>query len=42
MKFLNISPISLSHPYPIKGYNGRSGKPISEVLILYLKINGYW
>jgi hypothetical protein len=25
----------------VKGYDGRPGKPISEVLIFYLEIDGY-
>ena len=41
MKFLDVSPISLSHPCPVKGYNGRPRKPISEVLILYFEVDGY-
>jgi Reverse transcriptase (RNA-dependent DNA polymerase) len=41
MKFLNISPISLSKPCSVKGYDGRPGKPISEVLMLHLEIDGH-
>jgi hypothetical protein len=41
MKFLNITPVSLSKPCTVKGYDGRPGKPISEVLILHLEIDGH-
>jgi transposase InsO family protein len=41
MKFLDVSPISLSHPCPVKGYDGRPGKPISEVLMLHLEVDGH-
>ena len=41
MKFLNISPISFSHPYSIKEYNDKSKKFILKILIFHLKINKY-
>jgi hypothetical protein len=41
MKFLNVSSTSLSKPCTVKGYDGRPGKPISEVLMLHLEIDGH-
>jgi hypothetical protein len=39
MKFLNVSSTSLPKPCAVKGYDGRPGKPVSEVLILHLEVN---
>jgi transposase InsO family protein len=41
MKFLNVSPIPLSKPCPIKGYNGKPGKPVSKLLNLHLEVDGH-
>ena len=41
MKFFNIFSIFFSYPYPVKEYNGKFRKPISEVLILYFEVDGY-
>jgi hypothetical protein len=40
MKFLNVTPTRLATPCTVKGYDGRPGKPVSEILILHLEIDG--
>jgi predicted aspartyl protease len=40
MKFLNTTTTTLAKPYTVKGYDGRPGKPVSEVLTLHLEVDG--
>ena len=39
-EFLNTSLEILERPVPIKGYNGRIGKPITSILQIHLWVNG--
>jgi hypothetical protein len=39
-KFLNTPFEKLERTVPIKGYNGRMGKPIESILWIHLRING--
>ena len=40
MKFLNLTPTRLSSPYAVKGYDGRPGKPVTQILTLHLEVDG--
>jgi predicted aspartyl protease len=39
-KFLNTPFEKLERPIPVKGYDGRTGKPITSVLRIHLRIDG--
>jgi hypothetical protein len=39
-EFLNTPFEQLERPIPIKGYNGRMGKPIASILRIHLHVNG--
>ena len=39
-EFLNTPIETLEKPIPVKGYNGRVGKPITSMLRLHLRVNG--
>jgi predicted aspartyl protease len=39
-RFLSIQPIPLEHPCPVRGYNGKAGDPITNILVLHLSIDG--
>ena len=40
MRFLDVSPITLPTPCPVKGYDGKPGKPVTQILTLHLAIDG--
>src|SRR5271154_2144791 len=39
-KFLNTPFEKLERPIPIKGYDGRTGKPIESILRIHLRVDG--
>ena len=39
-EFLNTSLEMLENPVPVKGYDGRIGKPITSILRIHLRVNG--
>ena len=40
IKFLNVTATTLTTLYTVKGYDGRPRKPISQILTLYLEVDG--
>jgi hypothetical protein len=40
-KHLNVSPIPLDQPVPVRGYNGAEGKPVTHLLVLNLSVDGH-
>ena len=40
MKFLNVIATTFTTLYIVKGYDGRPGKPISQILTLHLEVDG--
>jgi transposase InsO family protein len=39
--FLDVKPIPLSTPCPVRGYDGKPGSPVTHVLILHLAVDGH-
>lgn len=39
MKFLDVSPTTLPTPCPVKGYDGKPGRPVTQILTLHLSID---
>ena len=39
-EFLNTPLETLERPVPVKGYNRQTGKPITSILRLHLRVNG--
>ena len=39
-KFLNVKPVQLKRPIPVKGFDGERGNTITHILILHLTIDG--
>jgi transposase InsO family protein len=39
-EFLNTPIETLKRPVPVKGYNGQTGKPITSILRIHLRVNG--
>ena len=40
MKFLDVPPTTLPTPCPVKGYDGKLGKPVTQILTLHLGVDG--
>jgi hypothetical protein len=41
-KFLNLIPIPLPEPIPVKGYDSKSRATVTHIIRAYLTVDGRW